>query len=267
MKRLFLVFGLAGFLFAACGEENVREVKESWEVEDESDEEETLNAQEQDDGEGENCTAKEWQGASFEENQCIEGEQEACENPFSYQDLEACCGEHVGAEGCEEAGDENCDAIFVGANVSGGRCVEGEVTGCVNPFPYDDLDACCAANPEVDNCGGQDHCDGYWTGASYRDGACVEEGASGCSNPFPYGDKAECCEAHSGATGCGSLVGEGGTCNNDNSCAEGRVCEANADGIKVCVIGCRVDTDCPDEQTCQPVQCLVPPCPDMCMPL
>lgn len=53
-------------------------------------------------------------------------------------------------------------------------------------------------------------------------------------------------------------------CAEDLECAEGLVCEGCGDVGKICLPGCRADSDCRQNERCTQVQCVRCPCPPLC---
>lgn len=153
-----------------------------------------------------------------------------------------CACEDRGEPVCTADGElfaSECDALCAGEEAtesalktgwrrtSEGRCVEGRVAACTNPFAYADREACEAEeedpivscrcplvyapvcgedevtypSPCAAACVGVDFeegacdpgdCRAQFTGWRIEDGRCIEDTVSGCRNPFPFADRASC---------------------------------------------------------------------------
>lgn len=165
---------------------------------------------------------------------------------------------------CQPA--QTCMAYWEGAELEDGICVAKSGSGCSNPFTYDSVGHCCHENPGA--------CE-----LTYEEETCVNAGGdwklftNTCVDRCGAGDV--CGDAMTMGCDCGpdacwngkACVGnrEITACKADTDCAQGKVCETNREGSKVCVSGCHDDDDCMGDMVCNTdIQCVTIPCPGQC---
>lgn len=222
-----------------------------------------------------------WEGAQVEDGACVEGATSGCSNPFPYEDIGACCADNPDLDGCDEGPPSTCMAYWEGAVYEDGACVEAATSGCSNPYPYDDLDACCAAHRGADGCDEEPPADertqceaagGEWfqfpntcagtCGPIHRQ--CGQALTWGCRCPDGACWDGDSCVAD---TDQDWELGPGDACEEDSECADGLVCDEDFRGEKICARGCYQDSDCPTDARCNTnIQCVTLPCPGQCQP-
>jgi hypothetical protein len=89
-----------------------------------------------------------FEGANYDNGTCVGGSASGCSSPFKYPDV-ATCERENGVIRLTDPPEATCSAYFTGAHFIGimGKCVYGGSSGCTNPYKYQDLATCQAANP------------------------------------------------------------------------------------------------------------------------